>query len=216
MRGNRMGGPFGGPGAIGGPMTRAEQRRAAMMRGEDGGEMGEDGMGDGKNQGIFKRFFGLDLVGRVVYILKFLRIFVVAGALYLASKTFQARYVTAVFVNNEPPPNLMGFILTFVVIEAIFMALIMFIIMLLTKTLAMNEVFPITDEVFELFLFDSFVASAITAVLGLLLAMVVTKKKYFRYRTDGLRAIRSMQEMMLNVAIVTSLLPYFILDRARR
>lgn len=184
----------------------------------NGGPRGSYGDGDGYGDragkvGSLKRLFGMDEVTRVLYILKFMRLFVVAGALYLASKTFQTRYVTAVFVNNEAPPSLMGFILTFVVIELIFMALIMFIVMLLAKTLDINEVFPITDEVFSLFLFDSIVSSILTAILGVMLAMVVMKKKYFRYRTDGMRAIRSLQEMMFNIAVITSLLPYYIIER---
>ena len=193
-----LGGP-GGPGGLGGP------------RGSRGD--GDEDSSDGR-KGTLKRLFGIDEITRVLYVLKFLRLFVVFGALYLASKTFQTRYVSAVFVNNEPPPSLVGFILTFVVIELIFMSLIMFIVMLLAKTLDMNEMFPITDEVFALFLFDSIVSSVLTAILGLMLAMVVMKKKYFRYRTDGMRAIRSLQEMLRNVAIVTSLLPYYIIERA--
>jgi uncharacterized integral membrane protein len=190
----------------GGPLSR-------NGRGADGSPgRGRDGVEDG-TMGHLNRIFGIDSVTRVMYVLKFMRIFVVAGALYLASKTFQTRYVTAVFVNNEPPPSLMGFVLTFVVIEAIFMSLILFIVMLLAKTLDINEMFPITDQVFGLFLFDSIVSSVLTAVLGLMIAMVVMKKKYFRYRTDGMRAIRSLQEMMLNLAIVTSLLPYYIIER---
>jgi hypothetical protein len=196
--------------------------RSAFMNGAMGsrstrvgarGEGDRDGVPEG-TAGKLRNIFGIDSITRVMYVLKFMRIFVVAGALYLASKTFQTRYVTAVFVNNEPPPGLMGFVLTFVVIEAIFMSLILFIVMLLAKTLDMNEMFPITDQVFSLFLFDSIVSSILTAVLGLMISMVVMKKKYFRYRTDGMRAIRSLQEMMLNVAIVTSLLPYYIIERA--
>lgn len=202
--------PYSSPGRSafmnGGPLGSRSSRVGS--RGDGDGDGGPEG-----SAGRLRNIFGIDSITRVIYILKFMRLFVVAGALFLASKTFQTRYVTAVFVNNEPPPGLMGFVVTFVVIEAIFMSLILFIVMLLAKTLDINEMFPITDEVFSLFLFDSIVSSILTAVLGLMISMVVMKKKYFRYRTDGMRAIRSLQEMMLNVAIVTSLLPYYIIER---
>ena len=148
-----------------------------------------------------------------MYVLKFIRMFIIAGALYLASNTFQSQYVSKVFVNDENPPNLIMFILTYVFIEVIFMALILFIVYLLKSVLKMNEHFPLTNQAFGVFVFDYLISAAIIALIGVLLATVVTKKKYFRYKTDGLRAIRSLQEMMFYVGAVVVLFPFFMVAR---
>lgn len=148
----------------------------------------------------------------LLYAMKLMRVAVIAGALYLASKTIQARYVNSVFVNNENPPNLALFVLAYVVIEGIFMSLILFILFLLTKIVAPSTALPFTSDVISLFAFDYAVSTVIIALIGVMLAVVIMKKKYFRYRTDGLRAIRSLQEMILNVAFVAMLFPYFALN----
>jgi len=148
----------------------------------------------------------------IMYLLKFIRLFVILGALYLASKTFQAKYVSKVFVDNDNPPPLYGFILIYLIIETIFMAFIILIVYLLKNVLSINNVFPITDVVFKNFLIDYGISTAIIAVLGLLLSHIVMKKKYFRYRTDGLRAIRSLQDMMFYISSVVLIFPYYILN----
>jgi hypothetical protein len=150
----------------------------------------------------------------VIYTMKVIRIFVVAGALYLASQAFQAKYVSTVFVNNTDPPNLLFFMVMFFIIETAFMGLIMFILYLLKYVLGIDSSFPVTDQVFKDFMVDYCISSVVIFVLGLMLSHVVMKKKYFRYRTDGLRAIRSLQEMMLYVASVVLIFPFFIMDIA--
>jgi hypothetical protein len=155
------------------------------------------------------------LIG-MMYVIKFVRMFVIAGALYLASKTFQSRYVSTVFVRNENPPNLMSFVFIYVILDAVFMSLVIFIIFLLSKTVEADEsmlsVAPGT--LLSMFIFDYIVSSIIIALIALMLAVVVMKKKYFRYRTDGLRATRSLQEMVMNVALVALLFPYFLISGA--
>ena len=143
-----------------------------------------------------------------MYGLKLLRALIIFGALFLASRTFQARYVSKVFANNEDPPNLLMFVVIYALIETIFMVFLV-IILYLMKTV----VSAVVDEhIFTNFLVDYGVSSVIIVVLGLLLAMIVMKKKYFRYKSDGLRAIRSLQEMMFYISFVVILFPYYVLN----
>ncbi len=143
-----------------------------------------------------------------MYVLKLIRACIIFGALFLASRTFQARYVSKVFANNEDPPNLLMFVVMYAVIESIFMVflvIIMFLMKKVTSTL-------IDEQIFSNFLIDYAVSSVIIVILGLLLSMIVMKKKYFRYKSDGLRAIRSLQEMMFYVSFVVLLFPYYVLN----
>ena len=191
-------------------MFRDNQQVARQMR--NSYRQGSLGYEDNMFATNFNKVFKNKPVLIFLYLLKFARIAIIFGALYLASKTFQSRYVNNVFVNNENPPNLTAFVLIYVAIEMIFMILVLFILYLLSKVISNDDGRGVLmPETIAMFAFDYFVSSAIIALIGIMLAMVIMKKKYFRYRTDGLRAIRSLQEMMLNVAIVALLFPYFAL-----
>jgi hypothetical protein len=143
-----------------------------------------------------------------MYALKLIRACIIFGALFLASRTFQARYVSKVFANNEDPPNLLMFVVMYVVIETIFMVFLVIIMFLMKRVMSAL----VDEQIYINFLVDYAVSSVIIVILGLLLSMIVMKKKYFRYKSDGLRAIRSLQEMMFYVSFVVLLFPYYVLN----
>jgi hypothetical protein len=148
----------------------------------------------------------------MIYMLKFARLLVILGSLNLASKSFQTRYVTRVFVDNSNPPSLYFFMFTYLAIELVFMLLIFAIVYLLRNVLSVHSIFPITDQIFKNFVADYVISTIIIAIIGLLLCHIVMKKKYFRYKIDGLRAIRSLEEMLFHVASVVLVFPYYIMN----
>jgi hypothetical protein len=148
----------------------------------------------------------------MVYFLKVFRVLFIWFSLYLASKVFQEQYVTKVFANNEDPPKLMNFILIFWGLETIFMAFL-FILLFLMKYLFNNsgDSFIINNDLIGKFITDYVVSTVFIISLGLILASVMMKKKYFKYKSDGLRAIRGLQEIMLYVSIVVLVIPFFVI-----
>jgi hypothetical protein len=51
----------------------------------------------------------------------------------------------------------------------------------------------------------------LTGLFGIVVAMTIQKKRYFRYKTEGLRGIRALKEIVMGVAALIGVIPYFAL-----
>jgi hypothetical protein len=147
----------------------------------------------------------------LIYSMKFLRVLFLWMALYLASKTFQARYVQKVFADNEDPPRLEVFVLMFWALEAVLMVFVFIILYLIKYLLNSDSNFIINDGVIGKFIGDYFASTALIVLAGLVIGRIMMKKKYFRYKSDGLRAIRSFEEVMWYISIFILAFPFFII-----
>lgn len=148
----------------------------------------------------------------VVYALKALRIVFIWFSLYLASKILQDQYVSKVFANNEDPPSLTKFVMIFLGLETIFMVCLFVFLLLLKYLFDRSGDFIINGDVLKKFFIDYALTTVFVLILGMILASLFMQKKYFRYKTDGLRAIRGLQQVMLNIACVISFIPFFMLS----
>ena len=147
----------------------------------------------------------------VIYFLKALRVFFIWFALYLASKIFQQYYTSKVFANNLDPPDLRLFIAIFWGLEALFTMGVMIFLLLLMFIYGASGDFIINRDMMTKYMVDYVVSTIFILIIGTVLASTMQKKKYFRYKTDGLRAIRSLQDMMLGVSGIVSIIPFFLL-----
>lgn len=146
----------------------------------------------------------------LLYGLKSVRVFFIWFALYITSQIMQNMYVANVFANNVDPPSLLKFVLIFVGVE-VSMLLVLLIILYLSKYMFDGlPSFPLSTQLLGLFVFDAAIVTVVLSVLGLVMASIMKKKKYFRYKTDGLRAIRALQEMMLYVGVLIAQTPFFL------
>lgn len=150
-------------------------------------------------------------VHTLMYSLKALRILFIWISLFLASKTFQSRYVQKVFANNEDPPSLTYFVLLFWVMEAVLMMFIFIILYMLMFLLNTDDNFIINDGVLGKFVGDYVATTILIVAAGLIIGSVMMKKKYFRYKSDGMRAIRSFQEVMFYISAFIVSFPFFLL-----
>lgn len=155
----------------------------------------------------------MDLINQnfmVMYALKGMTIFFIWFSLYLSSKIFQEKYVNNVFVNNQDPPSLYSFVGVFLGFEVGFTVLMVIILYLLKYLFDKSGDFLINDAVLKRFTFDYVCTMVLVLIIGLVMASILMKKKYFRYKTDGLRGIRSLQEIMFSLGSVVALLPIFM------
>jgi uncharacterized membrane protein len=143
----------------------------------------------------------------VIYSLKVIRIVFIWFALYLTSKIFQEQYVSKVFANSEDPPNLMGFIGIFLGIETGMMMLLFVFLFLINRLNGNTSV--INTSMLKKYAVDYVFVTIFIITLGLMISSLMMKKKYFRYKTDGLRAIRCLQETMFYIGVVISAIPFF-------
>ena len=145
-----------------------------------------------------------------MYGLKALSVLFIWFSLYLTSKIVQETYVNNVFVNNKDPPSLYKFLLVFFSLQVGLILMLLVVLFLLQYVFDKAGDFVINMPLIQKFVFDLICSNGLILVIGFIIAAVMMKKKYFRYKTDGLRAIRSLQEVLMSVAIVITALPFFM------
>ena len=145
-----------------------------------------------------------------LYVLKVLHYLILLLSLYFADKIFSEKYMKTVYGDGQDPPDLLQFIGIFLGINVAMLAflfLIMVLLMYLFKTPTNN--FVIDSKMLGKGLMDAGFFLLIFTLFNIVLAMTVQKKKYFRYKTEGLRGIRAMKELMMSFGAMLIMIPYF-------
>ena len=146
-----------------------------------------------------------------LYLLKGLRIFFIWLAVYMASKIMQEKYVNKVFANNEDPPDLKMFVLIYFGIESALIVALLVFLALVSYVFDKHGDFIINNNLITKFVIDHILSTMVILGLSMILSAIVMKKKYFRYKTDGLRAIRGMQELVFYCGSIVSAIPFFMM-----
>ena len=149
----------------------------------------------------------------LMYVIKGLRILFSYIAFFLATRIFSPIYEEAVYDGKKNPPSLWKYILIFVAFDAsfnAFLVVLLFILKLLFKT--DDNAFLIDSYLFTKYLIDYAVSMTVIIVIGVLVANVITSKKFFKYKYEGVRAIRAYESMMFNCAFVLHLFPFFLMS----
>ena len=152
----------------------------------------------------------LDPQFMVIYALKILRFFIAWYALRVASKMFQRMYEGKVYARDEQPPHPITFICMFLGID-LAVNLIIGVVLIFAKHLfkTLNNEFPIDRHLLAVWAGDYAITTAAVFVLVFIIGQVIRKKKYFRYKYEGDRGIRALQEMALRVYMIMLFIPFF-------
>jgi len=146
-----------------------------------------------------------------IYLLKGMRVFFAWFAIYMASKIMQEKYVSQVFANNTDPPDLRMFVMYFWGVEMIFMVALLVFLGLIKFLFDRQGDFIINGTLIRKYVMDYLIGMVFVLALGIAISSVIQQKKYYRYRVDGLRAIRSLQDIMIYLVVVISVIPFFII-----
>ena len=139
----------------------------------------------------------------VVYALKLLRVLVAWLATWLASRAFQAMYRQRVYAQDDPPPHPAVFVAMMLGVDAAAHAVVGVLLV------AAKSVWHVDAIVIRLWAFDWAFVTAAVAAIALVVAQVVYSKRYFRYKYEGERGIRAMQEMVFCIYCVMIPVPFF-------
>lgn len=152
----------------------------------------------------------IDTLFYLMYFLKLINLSFCAFALYLTEKLFSELYMKKVYALDKYPPSLTTFIGIFILVHASFNLFILVVLMLFMymfkKT---NNNFFINGYLVQNYIKDYIVTIVIVAIISFIVATIMEKKRYFRYKTEGLRAIRGFKEIMLYISLMLFILPYF-------
>ena len=147
-----------------------------------------------------------------LYIIKGLRLLFTYVALFLATRSFSQIYEKAVFDNTSKAPSFLQFLFLFVAFDFsfnVFLLAILFLLKYLFKT--DSNTFIVDNYLFSKYIIDYVVSIAILLFIGYLISRIIIAKKYFRYKYEGLRAIRAYESLMFNIACVIYSFPYFMI-----
>lgn len=145
-----------------------------------------------------------------LYILKLLTYGFFAGALFLSEKLFNEMYMKKVYGKGENPPDILIFVGLFLGISVAmvgFLVLVMVLLSYVFKNPSNN--FIINSHLIKSYSLDYAITMVIIGLFGIIVGMTIQKKRYFRYKTEGLRGIRALKEIIMSLAAVIIIVPYF-------
>jgi hypothetical protein len=87
------------------------------------------------------------------------------------------------------------------------------VLLYLVKYLFKNEdnSFVIDGYMITNHVYDYGLGMGATILLGVLIGQVIIKKKYFKYKYEGMRAIRAFERIVFYIAMVNIFIPYFLM-----
>ena len=154
----------------------------------------------------------MDISFLMLYVVKILRVVFIWAALYISSKLFEQMYMKQVYTQNKEPPNLMIMLGIFLLIDLAmnaFLVVVLFLVMYLFKTPV--NMFVVDETFIKKYLVDYFAHGIICAIIALIMASIVQKKRYFKYKLEGPRAIRAYQEVIMGMSSILMFIPFFMI-----
>jgi len=147
-----------------------------------------------------------------MYVLKIVQYGFIFASIYLSERLFTDHYMKKVYAESDQPPNLFWFLGVCIGLQvAMNMVLTTFLFMLMMLFKRDDNTFIINGYTIKTYLMDYAASFTYLAVLSSIIIGVMQQKKYFRYRTEGLRAVRGVSEIMTYMAIVIIAIPFFYL-----
>lgn len=126
----------------------------------------------------------------------------------MTQRLFSEIYMKSVYAQQTNPPNLHYFLVMLFFIHAAFNLFIFVILALLYFTLYQkNTLFIVNSYLIYTYLVDYLVSVAIVWMIMLVVVYTVQNKEYFRYRTEGLRAIRAVSSIIKYITLIVMTLP---------
>ena len=148
----------------------------------------------------------------VIYVIKALRILFAYVALFLTTRMFVPIYEDTVYDAKKDPPGLWKFMLIFLAFDVslnVFLLVLLYLLKYLFKS--DENSFVVDDLLIGSFMVDYVIGILIIMVLGILIGRVIMQKKYFKYKYEGVRAIRAFEKIIFFISIVIIILPLYMI-----
>lgn len=146
----------------------------------------------------------------VLYVIKALSFVFLLSSFYLSEKLFSEMYMKTVYAESKDPPNINIFWAITMVIHlgfVLFLTVVLFLLMFLFKT--PNNMFVINGYLLKNFFIDYASVLVLSTLLAVIVGSIIQKKRYFRYKTEGLRGIRALREILTFICLIVFSIPFF-------
>ena len=148
-----------------------------------------------------------------LYILKVITYSLQYLGLFFAEKIFSDMYTKTVYVKNKDPPSILtfyGLFLGFSFSTMLFVVAVLYILSLIFKN-PLDGSLAINGDLIVKYITDMFVYHVLTGLLLIVVGVMLQQKRYFKYKTEGPRAIRAYSEIIAIISAITIVIPYFLL-----
>ncbi len=145
----------------------------------------------------------------LILALKAVRIGLLALGLFISTRVFVPIYEEQTFAQRKKPPGLWRFVLIWLGFDLALNAFVAVTLGLARALLGDDGL--VSNAVLKAFAVDFAVTTVMMVVIGLLIGNVLSSQTYFRYDTEGSRAIRALQDIMLRAGSVVMWTPAFML-----
>ena len=145
-----------------------------------------------------------------MYILKLITYIFFVAAFYLAEKLFSEMYMKAVYADGGDPPNLSILMFMTFGLHFAFVLFLLTILMLFYFLFKNNQNnFVISKELIVSYLIDYGLCMLTILLISFIITLTVQNKRYFKYKTEGLRAVRATRDIMSKVVFIIFAVPFF-------
>lgn len=146
----------------------------------------------------------------ILYLLKLIHFLIFLVSIYLTEKIFSEMYMKKVYAENTDPPRLLIMLVIILALNTGFMLFLITVLYLSTILLQnFNSHSLIDSNLVMLLIKDAGLYMLLLAIFGSFLGYVIEKKKYFKYKTEGLRTIRAFKEILIGIGGILMIVPFF-------
>ena len=148
----------------------------------------------------------------VLYGLKVIRLLFIYVALFISTRMFIPIYENAVYDDKADPPPLWKFLLIFLGFD-ISLNIFLLVLMVLLKYLFKSDdnTFIIDGSLITKYCYDYVCSTSLILLVSALISFVIVEKKYFKYKYEGMRAIRAFEKIVFYISMVNLAMPFFLI-----
>lgn len=147
-----------------------------------------------------------------LYFLKSISFVFLLFSVYLIENIFVSKCKENGTVLQKDPPNILMFVLICYGVHIAFIFILLTILLIFSLIFtSIQHTFIINSHTLVFFLFDYALCLLFHTILSLIYAYFVQKKRYFRYKLESLRGLRSLTDFMLYTGIVIFSVPFFMI-----
>jgi hypothetical protein len=140
-------------------------------------------------------------------ILKLIRLPMLYISVTIAENYMTQIYTENVLINDIDPPDLMNFLYVTMTVDFILNLIILLCLWAFRAPLQLHY-----KNHGYLFMLEYIILMCIMALLFYFIIQKMYMKKYFMYKDDGLRAIRALKQLVLEVGCIIYMIPILVVD----
>ena len=147
----------------------------------------------------------------LMIVFKTLCIFGLFVGIYFAEFVMKRKYFEKLYRQHSDPPSLFEYLgIMYIIYSGIFMAICILTTLLIF--LFRNSYYSLYFNSFLIYSFitDFFLSLSVHAVFMFIVAHIMSTKRFFMYRYDGLRTINAISKIAIGSGILLTMFPYFL------